>query len=48
MDFGYGLVQAEDAIIMLNSNGFDAGSANLLNFVGHFEGCSRHSDVGDR
>jgi serine protease len=47
VNVGYGLIQAEDAIIMLNSNGCDAGSANLLNHQGYFEGCSRQSGVGE-
>lgn len=40
-DVGYGLVQAQDAISLLKATGCDAGSLNLLNPVGQFEGCSR-------
>jgi serine protease len=42
---GYGLVQAEDAIILLDSKGCDAGSVDLLSPVGYFEGCSRQSGI---
>jgi serine protease len=45
VNVGYGLVQTEDAIILLDSNGCDAGSSDLLSPAGHFEGCSRQSGV---
>jgi len=39
-DVGYGLVQAQDAISLLQAKGCDAGSRDLLNLVGEYEGCS--------
>lgn len=40
-DVGYGLVQAQDAITLLQTHGCDAGSFDLLDPLGHFEGCKR-------
>lgn len=40
-DVGSVLVQAQDAITLLQTNGRDAGSMDLLDPVGRFEGCTR-------
>lgn len=42
---GHGIVQARDAITLLQSSGCDAGSINLLNPMGHFEGCNERESA---